>query len=164
MFYKRYLEHRLKTLEPLINELIPHKPQLSELQVIGNKLFEKKSNEEHQAITDLNEIYVDNTWVNPNIIRNSSANDNPYYMETGNDDFLAQYPDVATEPVFGPAILFGGQAANWTGRECENTGIVALESRLNFETKAGKRVLATFEIHNIGTTTIYFDWKVGELN
>ena len=63
-------------------------------------------------------------------------------------------------PVFGPSIIFGGQNAKWTGNDNENFGIIALESRLNFETKAGKRVLATFEIVNTGTTTIYFDWKV----
>jgi hypothetical protein len=25
-------------------------------------------------------------------------------------------------------------------------------------------VLATFEIHNIGTTSIYYDWRVGWFN
>ena len=40
-------------------------------------------------------------------------------------------------PVFGPSIVFGGQNAKWTGNENENAGIIALESRLNFETKAG---------------------------
>ena len=70
------------------------------------------------------------------------------------------YTDVVQPPVFGPSIVFGGQSAKWTGNSNENLGIVALESRLNFETKAGKRVLATFEIVNTGTTTIYYDWKV----
>jgi hypothetical protein len=161
----------LQTLQPLIDELVPHKPEFEELQVIGkNPLLDKGGNieDEHQGITDLNDIYVDNTWVNPNII-NKQQNDNPYFMgadeeddnyDNSGNDLLAQQPDVNDEPLFGPAILFGGQTANWTGSDTDNLGIVALESRLNFETKAGKRVLATFEIHNIGTTAIYFDWKV----
>lgn len=87
---------------------------------------------------------------------------NPYYASIGNEDedIFASHPDVVPVPIFGPCIVFGGQTANWTGNDNENVGIVALESRLNFETKAGKRVLANFEIHNIGTTSIYYDWRV----
>ena len=160
------MQHRLKTLEPLINELVPHKPLLEQLQVVGrNPLNKNKSGVEIQQLNDysnLIEISVDNTWINPSIKNTINKENNPYYINRGNseDDALGQHPDVVEDVIFGPAILFGGQTANWTGNENENAGIVALESRLNFETKAGKRVLATFEIHNIGTTSIYFDWRV----
>jgi hypothetical protein len=152
----------LKTLEPLINELVPHRPLFEELQVVGRNPLQARRDVEIQQLTDnsnLNEMSVDNTWVNPNIT-NMQSQDNPYFMKRGDDDVLAQHPDVVEEVIFGPALLFGGQTANWTGNDNENAGIVALESRLNFETKAGKRVLATFEIHNIGTTSIYYDWRV----
>jgi hypothetical protein len=135
-----------------------------ELQVVGRNPFQIKPDVEIQQLMDnsnLNDMSVDNTWVNPNIT-NMQNQDNPYYIKRGNgdDDVLAEHPDVVEDVIFGPALLFGGQTANWTGNDNENLGIVALESRLNFETKAGKRVLATFEIHNIGTTSIYYDWRV----
>ena len=85
-------------------------------------------------------------------------------MAYEDDDVLASYEDVVDEPIFGPCLEFGGQTAHWTGGEPVNDGIVALESRLNFETKAGKRVLATFEIFNAGTCCVYYDWKVPKYN
>ena len=162
----------MRKLGPYINEIIPHRPEFSQLQVVGvNKQNELNS----QAFNDLNEneILVNNTWTNPNLFddkhsaNNNNNNDaavlNPYADVNidfvGEEDPLASHPDVIEPPIFGPAVVFGGQTARWTGGDSENQGIVALESRLNFETKAGKRVLATFEIVNIGTTAIYYDWK-----
>ena len=86
---------------------------------------------------------------------------NPYYIDTTSDSghLFAAHPDVVAAPVFGPCLVFGGQTARWTGNSSENAGAIALESRLNFETKAGKRVLATFEIINVGTTAVYYDWR-----
>lgn len=89
--------------------------------------------------------------------------DKNHYLATEAEDPFAEHPDVIQPPIFGPCVVFGGQTARWSGGDGENVGIVALESRLNFETKAGKRVLATFEIFNIGTTVIYYDWKVRDL-
>lgn len=170
MFKSRYLNYRIKTIEALVGELEPHLPQFDELQVVGENPFKKQptselDNKNAAGFSDPS----NSTWVNPNI-KNSEQQwgmRNPYFMPVNEkeeiesaNDVLAEHPDVIDEPVFGPAILFGGQMATWTGSECENEGVVAMESRLNFETKAGKRVLATFEIHNVGTTSIYYDWRV----
>jgi hypothetical protein len=147
---------------------VPHRPLFEELQVIGRNPSDvaKQQDIELQQLMENSNMSVDNTWVNPNIasMQQQASQDNPYFLKRsdGEDDgVLGQHPDVVEDVIFGPALLFGGQAANWTGNDNENLGIVALESRLNFETKAGKRVLATFEIHNIGTTSIYYDWRVG---
>ena len=141
-------------MEPLINELIPIRPDYENLKVVGqntlnNRIIEKTNND---------------TWSNPivfDLINNSNKANNETKVEADhlNDPFFG-LPDVIEPPIFGPCIVFGGQTARWSGGDEENVGIVALESRLNFETKASKRVLATFEIFNIGTTVIYYDWKV----
>ncbi len=115
---------------------------------------------------DSKEFAINDTWVNPRVFndefnkKNSKEQRNNHYLINTDDDPFTDHPDVITGPVFGPCVIFGGQSARWTGNDAENLGIIALESRLNFETKAGKRVLATFEIGNVGTTAIYYDWKV----
>lgn len=92
--------------------------------------------------------------------KSSVVDDNAYLIKDETQEgLLADHPDVISQPIFGPALIFGGQMARWTGNSSENAGLIALESRLNFETKAGKRVSATFEIFNCGTTAIYFDWR-----
>lgn len=139
------------------------------MQIIG-KQFDKNNNEIDSRSMTKN-FLVNDTWTNPKIYENGSKNDNSetnnfnkhYLLDTADDPFQ-EHPDIIQTPIFGPCVVFGGQTAKWTGNEMNNKGVVALESRLNFETKAGKRVLATFEILNIGTTAIYYDWKVRIFN
>lgn len=146
-----------------MEELVPHKPEFDELQLIGKNPLKPKTSDESK---NSQEFIINNTWINQKLFDKESTNQNanemnPYYINVDNyDDVLASHVDVIAQPVFGPSIIFGGQPARWTGNDNENFGIVALESRLNFETKAGKRVLATFEIVNTGTAAIYYDWKV----
>jgi len=148
---KRYLKNRIKDLEPLINELIPVRPDFENLKVVGQNMFNNKIIEKTK----------NDTWSNPIVfdLSNKTNSETKTAADPLNDPFFG-LPDVIEPPIFGPCIVFGGQTARWSGGDEENVGIVALESRLNFETKASKRVLATFEIFNIGTTVIYYDWKV----
>jgi hypothetical protein len=131
-------------------------PEFTHLEIIGQ--LRKKSGVGDQKSHNME------AWQNPDLLNtnNQFATENPYEnINTLNkEDSLADYPDVVPDIVFGPSIMFGGQIARWTGGGMENGGIVALENRLNFETKAGKRVLATFEIVNCGSTVIYYDWRV----
>ena len=164
------MEQRLKKLEPIIKEIMPHQVEFDELQVSGsNPLNKRKQTKELAAIegkipNELEEEFINYTWVNPEIEKKSPIlqQDNNGFLNQ-DDDVLASYEDVVDEPVFGPCLIFGGQTAIWTGSDDQNEGIVALESRLNFETKAGKRVLATFEVFNAGTCAVYYDWKVKQI-
>lgn len=169
----------MNKLEPIIKEIIPHEVEFDELQVKGNNPTNQTNNrkkeeatqeeEEEQVVNQLDDM-INYTWVNPAIetkksspsIHQIDATANGFLnrLDNENDDILASYEDVVDEPIFGPCLVFGGQTAVWTGPDAQNEGIVALESRLNFETKAGKRVLATFEIFNAGTSAIYYEWKV----
>lgn len=148
-------------MEPFIKEIVPHRAEMSHLEVIGNNPLLRKENP-LPAKKATEKFIIDDTWINPEILNaDNNVYKNQFYLNKISDpDALSMHPDVVKAPVFGPSIIFGGQTANWTGNDNENAGLVALESRLNFETKAGKRVMATFEIHNIGTSSIYYDWKV----
>jgi hypothetical protein len=166
------LGERLKNLQPLIEELLPFKPNFEQLEVIGSnstKLVEKQraKTADNISINQKNELTSSNTWINDDILKNAkenadlnNINKNPYILDDIDEanDPLSAYNDVIEQPINVPCIIFSGQIAQWTGNNTENTDIVAIESRLNFETKAGKRVSAVFEIVNIGSTTIYYDW------
>lgn len=146
-------------MEPLISELVPHRPDFDLLQIVGQNIDNGRSENNK---TEPNDQFKNETWSNPVVFDTTKEgnHEKSHYLLIDSEDPLSAHPDVIQPPIFGPCIIFGGQTAKWTGGEGENTGIVALESRLNFETKASKRVLATFEIFNIGTTVIYYDWKV----
>lgn len=75
-------------------------------------------------------------------------------------DPLAKHPDVYSLPIFGPAISFAGQLVHWTGNESGFEHQVAVDARVSFESYAGCRSTSILEIDNVGTTAIYFNWKV----
>lgn len=143
---------------------MPHKPEAKKLQIVGNVTERATTNtKQNNENTEAPKKTEEDTWINQEILYKSTLVDDTLYGikdESLGEGILGQHPDVISQPIFGPAIIFGGQMARWTGNNGENSGIIALESRLNFETKAGKRVAATFEIFNCGTTSIYFDWRV----
>ncbi len=65
-------------------------------------------------------------------------------------------------PVFGPSLLFSGQAARWAG---DGGGVsprdrVGVKARVTFEGFASQRVTSHLHIVNDGTTAVYYDWKV----
>lgn len=138
---------------------MPHLVEFEELHINGKNTF--NSNKCVEKVKDQQNDYINYTWANPEIQKNSSRviQENNFNLNQ-EEDTLASYEDVIDEPIFGPCLVFGGQTAQWTGPDAQNAGIVALESRLNFETKAGKRVLATFELFNAGTCAIYYEWNV----
>ena len=68
--------------------------------------------------------------------------------------------DSNPTPVFGPSLLFAGQAAQWTGDSNNFKDQVGVEARVNLETLAGDRVTTYLTIINNGTTSVYYDWKV----
>ena len=63
-------------------------------------------------------------------------------------------------PVFGPSLLFAGQAARWTGDSVMYTGQVGLEARVRFESLTEQRITSVLDLTNDGSTTVYYDWKV----
>lgn len=111
----RYLQKRLKFLEPLIDEILPKKAEFEELQLVGKNPFLKnnKSNKEDKE----NNFVIDNTWVNNSILNDKErdksiyeSSKNPYYIQVDDsDDPLSAHPDIIQAPVFGPAVVFGGK-------------------------------------------------------
>lgn len=125
-----------------MQDLDPHKPDMETLEVIG-------TNNPHQR-------YMRATT--PHILRPPSSPQEDKMDDTV--DPLADHPDVYSGPMFGPCIRFAGQVLYWSGDSFSNAGYQAADARVGFESLAGVRTSAELEISNLGTTAIYYKWKV----
>lgn len=130
-----------------MNDLDPHVPDADGLEIIG-------TNNPHYryiaAATPISER--DETSPYPH----EKQGDNP----EANIDPLAKHPDVYTPPIFGPSIKFAGQILQWSGDSHSASDKVAVDARVTFEAYAGCRSTSVLEIINLGTTAMYFSWKV----
>lgn len=126
----------------MIQDLDPHEPDMSPLEVVG-------TNNPHQR-------YVRATT--PQASRPESSPQDDKMAES--TDPLADHPDVYSGPVFGPCIKFAGQVLQWSGDSFSNAGCQAADARVGFESLAGVRTSVELEVSNLGTTAIYYKWKV----
>ncbi|XP_025083097.1 MYCBP-associated protein-like isoform X2 [Pomacea canaliculata] len=144
-----YLHARLKLLQPVINELDPHKPDFSGLEVIGtNNPYKKDHEKDKDNILHMN-------------YEGQAAFDQPSQMTKASDVNIS-YDDrlhVRSPPFFGPSLIFAGQVARWTGDGDSMVNQVGIEARIIFEAYTGKRVISYLEVINDGTTSVFYDWK-----
>ena len=130
-------------LGPVMQDLDPHKPDCDGLEVVGtNNPYTRYI----RAATPISERAETPFMSNP-------AGDE-------NQDPLANHPDVYTPPMFGPAIKFAGEMLQWAGDSHSSMDKIAVDARVTFEAYAGCRSTSILEIINLGTTAMYFSWKV----
>nr|XP_002731234.2 PREDICTED: MYCBP-associated protein-like [Saccoglossus kowalevskii] len=135
----QYLHHRKQQIEQVMNELDPHKPEMDYLQVVGsNKPVRLNEDDEQESLQD------------------ATITEMP---EEDNLDPLRDQPDIPHQ-VIGPALLFDGFPARWTGDSCTHKDDIAHTARVTFEAFAGERITSCLQLVNDGTTTIYYDWKL----
>ncbi|GFO47749.1 mycbp-associated protein [Plakobranchus ocellatus] len=163
-----FLEQRQKQLQPYMEEMDPWKPEFEGLQIIGSsKPFaadnaEQSSKADGQPGTGVDgddpeyDAYLDGL--------SGEKRDEPFDEEEVEEEGEIKGVLAQTEgekaPVFGPSLLFGGQAARWTGDSFSYKDEVGIEARVTFEAFTGDRVTSFLELVNDGTTSIYYDWKV----
>nr|XP_026693353.1 MYCBP-associated protein-like isoform X1 [Ciona intestinalis] len=135
----RYLKQRTRQLEPIMKDLDPYNPDLLHLEVIGNDDKQTFHNEEFNFEVE----YV---------------GDDKYDSQQPADP-LYKYPDVNSEPIFGPSIIFDGVQAQWVGSSFENKGKVGAVARVGFESSAGERTSSHLMVENNGTTAVYYEWR-----
>ena len=131
-----------------MNDLDPHLPDADALEIVGtNNPYQRYIS----AATPISERAE-----SPYLHEQADQQDN---TEQPNDP-LAKHPDVYTPPIFGPCIRFAGQMLQWTGDSHSSSDKVAVDARVTFEGYAGCRSTSVLEIINLGTTAMYFSWKV----
>ncbi|XP_070535835.1 MYCBP-associated protein-like [Ptychodera flava] len=136
----QYLHQRKQQIQEVMEELDPYKPDLDNLQIVGsNKPLRFDEEAERESLQD------------------ATITEMP--EEEDAQDPLRDQPDIP-QPVIGPALLFDGYPARWTGDSYAAKGEIGHVARVTFEAFAGERVTSHLQLVNDGTTTIYYDWKL----
>ncbi|XP_054461081.1 MYCBP-associated protein [Anoplopoma fimbria] len=137
-----YLQHQCQELGEVLWDMDIKQPEIDGLEVIGcskpftfvsvcrGDLLEKEEEEtEHEK------------------------------MKKENLDPLAQHDAVQSEALLIPALRFCGQLASWTGNSTTNQVEVGLSATLFFEVPTGERASSHLELHNEGSTAIFYSWE-----
>lgn len=137
-----------------MEEIVPHKADLSSLQIIGQNHFRRKS----QQKTDV-EIYVC-----------GKTNDKEYEVEiTDNiqiddddnkENELDDLPDIVDAPIMGPALKIDTFVFQQMPTINENEELDFIyEIRVQFDSQVNESVTRMVEIKNVGTTVFYYEWQ-----
>ncbi|XP_076584343.1 MYCBP-associated protein isoform X2 [Chaetodon auriga] len=137
-----YLQHQRQELREVLLDTEIKKPDIDGLEVIGSgkpstsvmmrrsPLLEEKEEEEERM-----EIKKDNL------------------------DPLAQYDDVRLDALSIPALRFCGHLASWTGTSATKQGEIGISGTITFEALTGERASSHLELHNEGSTAIFYSWQ-----
>ncbi|XP_035516253.1 MYCBP-associated protein [Morone saxatilis] len=137
-----YLQHRCQELREVLQDLDVKKPDIDGLEVIGagkpatfvtvcrSPLLEKEEEEKEHNKKKEEDL-----------------------------DPLAQYDNVRSDALLIPALRFGGQLASWTGNSATKQGEVGINATIFFEALTGERASSHLELHNEGSTAIFYNWQ-----
>ncbi|XP_063149000.1 MYCBP-associated protein [Candoia aspera] len=132
-----FLKRRRNELKEVLEKLDFYNPDLDGLEVIGrNQPFTNVSAESFSPCDD---------------------DGNKDSSEETSPDLLEEYPDVFSEPIFGPSLMFCGQPARWINTS--HVGEVGIAARVTFEILAGDKAESRLTVSNNGTTAIWYDWR-----
>ncbi|XP_015667170.1 MYCBP-associated protein [Protobothrops mucrosquamatus] len=131
-----FLQHRRNELKEVLETLDFYSPDLDGLEVIGrNQPFTNVSADSFSACDD----------------------DNKESSEETTSDLLDEFPDIFSEPIFGPSLKFCGQPARWI--TTSHAGEVGIAARVTFEILVGDKAESRLTVSNDGTTAIWYDWQ-----
>ncbi|XP_075896140.1 MYCBP-associated protein isoform X2 [Nelusetta ayraudi] len=80
-------------------------------------------------------------------------------MEEDVTDPLARFDDVQSDALLIPALKFCNQLARWTGNSAIDQGKVGISATLFLEALSGESVSSPVELHNEGSTAIFYQWE-----
>ncbi|XP_048871270.1 MYCBP-associated protein isoform X2 [Brienomyrus brachyistius] len=144
-----YLQHRWQELGELLMDLGFTQPEIDGLEVIGrNQVFSADTAECCSLLDEDNREPVEEE--KETVKKESSAElKNP---PVDDDDIT---PDTALVPV----LHFCGHHVCWTGSSPLHQGVVGVTGQLSFEAPIGQKASSYLELHNEGSTAIYYYWR-----
>ncbi|XP_042254696.1 MYCBP-associated protein isoform X2 [Thunnus maccoyii] len=131
-----YLQHQYQELGEVLRDMDIKKPDINGLEVIG-------SGKPFTSVT----------------VCHSPLLEREGEEKKENLDPLAQYDDVQSNALLIPALRFCGQLASWTGNSPSNQGEVGISATIIFEALTGEKASSHLELHNEGSTAIFFSWQ-----
>ncbi|XP_071783868.2 MYCBP-associated protein [Centroberyx gerrardi] len=137
-----YLQHQRQELREVLKDMDFNKPDIDGLEVIG-------SGKPFTSVT---------VYRSP-LLEEEEEEKEQKKMKQENLDPLAQYDDVVLDALLIPALRFCGQPAHWTGSSTSYQGEVGISARINFEALTGERASSHLELHNEGSTALYYTWQ-----
>ncbi|XP_034402029.1 MYCBP-associated protein [Cyclopterus lumpus] len=137
-----YLQRRCQELGEVLRDMDMKKPEINGLEVIG-------SSEPFTLVS---------VGRGPLLEKEEEENEHEK-MKKENLDPLAHSDDVRPDALLIPALRFCGQLASWTGNSTTNQGEVGLSATLIFEAPTGERASSHLDLHNEGSTAIFYSWE-----
>ncbi|XP_044046052.1 MYCBP-associated protein isoform X2 [Siniperca chuatsi] len=136
-----YLQHKYQQLGEVLRDVDIKNPDINGLEVIG-------SGKPFTFVT---------VCRSPLMVKEEEEKEHKKTKE--NLDPLAQYDDVRSDALLIPALRFCGQLASWTGNSTANQGEVGISATIIFEALTGERASSHLELHNEGSTAIFYSWQ-----
>ncbi|CAF3553927.1 unnamed protein product [Rotaria sp. Silwood1] len=161
-FNSEYLEKRLNQLNPYMKEIVPHKADLSSLEIIGYNTTRRKSQQKNnieihlcEKINDKDKDKEYETEITDNIQLNDDDKENENIGDTFND-----IPDIVDAPIMGPALKIDTFIFQQMPNVNENEELDFIyEIRVQFDSQVNENVTRMVEIKNVGTTVFYYEWQ-----
>ncbi|TDH15924.1 hypothetical protein EPR50_G00014280 [Perca flavescens] len=135
-----YLQHQCQELREVLRDVDIKKPDINALEVIG-------SGKPFTFVTVCRSPLLE------------KEEEETEEIKKENLDPLAQYDDVRSDALLIPALRFCGQLASWTGNSTTNQGEVGISATIIFEAPTGERASSHLELHNEGSTAIFYSWQ-----
>ncbi|XP_049901499.1 MYCBP-associated protein isoform X3 [Epinephelus moara] len=137
-----YLQHQRQELGEVLQDMDIKKPDINGLEVIG-------SGKPFTSVT-----------VCPSPLLDKEEEEAEHkMMKKENLDPQTQYDDVRLDALHIPALRFCGQLSSWTGNSTTNQGEVGISATIFFEALTGDRASSHLELHNEGSTAIFYSWQ-----
>ncbi|XP_069807891.1 MYCBP-associated protein [Dendropsophus ebraccatus] len=135
-----YLQCRKEKLKAVMEELTFSQPDIDGLEVIGRGRPFTSVSAEHVAV------------INDELQETSTE-------DKENQDPLSDFPDVVSDFVLGPSLLFCGQPAVWVENPSSFREKVGISTRITFEALAGKKASSVLEVVNNGSAAVWYEWR-----
>ncbi|GAA6220171.1 MYCBP-associated protein [Lates japonicus] len=135
-----YLQHRCRELREVAQDMDITLPDIDGLEVIG-------SGKPFTSVTVCRSPLLE-------------KEENEHKEEKKeNLDPHAQYDDAQSDVLLIPALRFCGQLARWAGNSNANQGEVGISATIIFEAVTGERASSHLELHNEGSTAVFYSWQ-----
>ncbi|AWP06034.1 putative MYCBP-associated protein [Scophthalmus maximus] len=137
-----YLQNQYQQLGEVLRDMHIKKPDINGLEVIGS-----------------GKPFTLVTVCRSPLLEKEEEKEKEHQDKKENLDPLAQYDEAPSNVLLVPALRFCGQLAMWTGNCATDQGEVGISATMIFEALTGERASSHLEMHNEGTTAIFYSWQ-----